>query len=206
MNLRGNISYVDIKYTALANELGLPYKELYGQHTELGKWLRTKNSLIVINNNLFTHAGISRKFLDLNLSIEETNRIIQNNLGRDNRHMCFMNETACFLFGREGLMWYRGYFGDYKDHYSGITEKDLNLILERLGIEHIIVGHTTVEKVTSLYNNKVIAIDVLNKSDPRRENDTNLALEMEGLLILNGNYYRLLNSSMRELLFTKNNN
>ena len=74
MNLQGSVKYVQGKYQALAQKLNIPYKELYGKNSELGRWLRTKNAIIKINNLLFTHGGISPNFIKLHETIEITNQ------------------------------------------------------------------------------------------------------------------------------------
>lgn len=202
MNLRGYVKYVNRKYLTLANQLKIPYTELYGEDTVLGKWIRKKNAIIIVNDNLFCHGGISEKFIKSKISISEANNIIRKYLGSDKDYICFKDKKACFLFGREGVMWYRGYFGDYKDYYKGLSSEELKNIIKNLKVNHIIVGHTTVEKITPMFENKVIAIDVLSENDPRRFDDDALATEIEGLLIENNNYYTVTHNGKKELLFT----
>ncbi len=202
MNLRGFVKYVNKKYLAIARELDISYKDLYGENSELGRWLRTKNAIITINKNLFCHAGVSPEFAKRNLTLSQANSVIRESIGKDKKKICSDDATACFLYGREGVMWYRGYFGDYKDYYKGITQKEVDDITNHFNIDHIIVGHTIVEKIESMFNNKIIAIDVMNEKDPRRQDDGNMATELEGLLIKDTDYYRVLQNGEKELLFT----
>ncbi len=53
------------------------------------------------------------------------------------------------------LSWYRGYFKDPQ-----ATEEQINETLQLFGVKQIVVGHTIVPKIQSLYNNKVLAVDV----------------------------------------------
>ena len=39
--------------------LNLEHDELYGDKTVIGRWLRSKSTIIKINNIIFTHGGIS---------------------------------------------------------------------------------------------------------------------------------------------------
>jgi hypothetical protein len=203
MNLRGNVKYVHLKYKALADQLKIPYKELYGKDTELGRWLRTKNSVIKINDILFTHGGLSPNLVNNKYTLEEVNQLTQKYIGEDEDYLKFINPRARFIFERQGPMWYRGYFGDYKEYYKGTSQKDIDNILNYYEANHIVVGHTIVDKVQTLFNNKVIAIDAMSKNDPRKQDDDNMAVSCEGLFIENNQFYRVLFNGKKELLFKK---
>jgi hypothetical protein len=203
MNLRGNVKYVHHKYKALADQLKIPYKELYGKDTELGRWLRTKNSVIKINDILFSHGGLSPALVNKKYTLEEINNFTQKYIGEDEDYVKFINPRASFIFDRQGPMWYRGYFGDYKEHYKGTSQKDIDDILNYYEAKHIVVGHTIVDKVQTLFNNKVIAIDAMSENDPRKQDDDSMAVSCEGLYIENNEFYRVLYNGKKELLFKK---
>ena len=101
-------------------------------------------------------------------------------------------------------MWYRGYFGDYKDYYKAATQTDIEAVLHYFEANRIVVGHTIVDQVMAMYNNKVIAIDVMSANDPRKKDDDEMAVSCEGLFIENGNFYRALFNGKKELMFTQN--
>jgi hypothetical protein len=203
MNLRGNVKYVHHKYKALADQLKIPYKELYGKDTELGRWLRTKNSVIKINDILFSHGGLSPALVNKKYTLEEINNFTQKYIGEDEDYVKFINPRASFIFDRQGPMWYRGYFGDYKEHYKGTSQKDIDDILNYYEAKHIVVGDTIVDKVQTLFNNKVIAIDAMSENDPRKQDDDSMAVSCEGLYIENNEFYRVLYNGKKELLFKK---
>ena len=77
-------------------------------------------------------------------------------------------------YGRESLIWYRGYF------YSDLTERQLTQILKKLDAEHIIVGHSSNHEVVQLYNNKIFGVDSSIK----------MGKYGELLIIENNEYYR----------------
>ncbi len=52
-----------------------------------------------------------------------------------------------------GPTWYRGY---YKDELSSAQ---IDALLKHFGVKHIVVGHTSQERVLGLYDNRIIAID-----------------------------------------------
>lgn len=75
--LNGNTSNINIKYRVICEKLLINYDQLYGFDTYLGKWLRTKNAAIIINNNLFVHGGISEKMIENYFSLTDINRNLQ---------------------------------------------------------------------------------------------------------------------------------
>ena len=201
MNLRGFVKYVKLKYETLAVMLNIPYKELYGKDSELGRWLRTKNTMIKINDVLFTHGGISPLFVEKKYSIQEGNNLIRSYLGEDVDYIKFINPRAYFLFDRQGPMWYRGYFGDYKEYYKGTSQKEIDNISKYLNVSRIVVGHSIVDKVKPLFQNKIIAIDAMEENDPRKQDDDLMAKSCQALLIENNVYYRIFSNGKKEKLF-----
>ena len=191
MNLYGNVKYVAPKYTALAKKLKLDYKELYGEKSELGKWLRTKNAMVKINKTLFCHAGVSIDLVNNDVSLAQANEKIRNGLGLRKHNIRFFDHTAGILFGRKGPLWYRGHFGDYKSYYKKTTQDEISKILEFYDVNKIVVGHTVVDSIRYLLDEKVIAIDVVNKNDPRKSGKKGLPDYWEALLIDNGKYFKM---------------
>jgi predicted phosphatase len=70
MNLAGDLRYVDKKYMKSAEVMGVDYMDLYDENTELGKWLRSKNLVEKIGDNICLHGGISADINKLGLSIQ----------------------------------------------------------------------------------------------------------------------------------------
>ena len=59
MNLSGDLRYLNTKYSDNAKLLDQNYMSLYDEHSELGRWLRTKNVVEKIGDIMFAHGGIS---------------------------------------------------------------------------------------------------------------------------------------------------
>jgi len=59
LNLQGTSQYARKKYIENAHVLGEPYGRLYDNNTEIGRWLRTKNSIELVGDYVFCHGGIS---------------------------------------------------------------------------------------------------------------------------------------------------
>jgi hypothetical protein len=152
MNLKGNTVHVRTKYKKLANKLGLNYStDLYGLNSELGKWLRTKNCITKIGNLLFMHAGISREYLDLHLSIEKTNQIV-----RDNIDFVKTDTISKIVNGANSPFRSR----EMGHGQNSRTGKILSDAMEYYNFSTLIIGHSTVSNIYQQYNNSLINVDV----------------------------------------------
>lgn len=73
MVLANDLRYTKEKYKILAEKLKMEYPRLFGPDTELGRWLGTRNTMQMIGNDLYVHAGLGKDFYDKNLSIPTVN-------------------------------------------------------------------------------------------------------------------------------------
>ena len=182
MVMAGDLRYIHPKYTATSKKLGHSYDALFGTSTELGRWLRTRNSIERIGPLLFVHAGYSPELDELKLEPEQINKRIQASLGPPKWPVRTELATSLGWHG-QGPFWYRGYFKQYAEKAGGVPSDELLLkILNRHQAKHIVVGHTVVDDITWIdENNRIIGIDV-KWSDPG---------EGEGLLIEDGTLLRV---------------
>jgi len=181
MNLVGDFRYVEPMYKESAHVAGLSYKDFYAGNTELGRWLRSKNTVEKIGGVLILHGGISPEVLRKQISLEAINVLCRKYYGL--AHSAIPDSAALF-FGEDALFWYRGYFLDPK-----ATEAEVESTLKFYQCSKILVGHDIVEHVTSLYRGKVIGLDV----DTHKGNS-------EALLIIKGKYYRVDNTGVKTIL------
>lgn len=159
MNLSGDLRYLDARYLALARTMGMPYTDLYGPDTELGRWLRTKNTIEKIGDNLCAHAGIAPQITTIALSLDDINKKCRpyydkakklSDVGKID------SSIASFFDGKTSLFWYRGYFAEPK-----ATETEVNATLALYQVKRIVVGHTIVPgNVGFYYGGKVLGLDV----------------------------------------------
>ena len=157
MNLEEDFRYVQEKFFANSKHLNLDYKEWVSENSEIGKWLRSKNTIEKIGNYLFVHAGISPKVINTELSINDINKIISENI-----NIKPTTEELKLLKNQESPYWYRGYFMKH-DGYELIRQDEIDNICDYFKVDKLIVGHTPVEEIKTYYNNKIIGVDVLRK-------------------------------------------
>lgn len=177
MNLQGNIKYVQPKYKALAQKLNIPYKDFYGKNSELGRWLRSKNSIEIINNILFCHGGISPNFIKNKESIETINKNILKAIEHfDISKEINTNDTFYKYLNMESPLWYRGYFEDWS-YYKKSTQSEVDAVCNHYKIQKVIVGHTTVEEIKTHFNGKIIGINVKRHYDNTKNKPSALLIE-----------------------------
>ena len=148
-NLTDDWRYVEVKYFNDAHLMGKRMSELYDADTELGRWLRSKNIIEKVGHYAFTHGGVSPQVSALNLTYDQ-----MNDYGR-----AVMNGAACVgacatVTGSNGVYWYRGMADE------DLTQLQVDDIVTGIDAERIIIGHTKDNSVRSLYDGRVLAIDM----------------------------------------------
>lgn len=168
INLKNDFRYVRDKYLENANKLKLDYKKWYATNTELGRWLRSKNSVEKIGDYLFVHAGI-RKDFPLKYSLKEINDNIRKSID-----ILFEKDKQRndIFIGNDGPLWYRGIAKEDE------SQRDVENTLAKHKASKMIIGHTVFEEIQFLYNQKVIVIDLAHKINS--ENGKMFALWFEG--------------------------
>ena len=148
-----DLRYLHEKYRMASKILNLEHDELYGDKTVIGRWLRSKSTIIKINNIIFTHGGISEDFIAYRVfNLEKINDIMRNSIPQS-RKDTKSNEFNRMYNGTKSLIWYRGYFEE------NFTYTDISKILKLVDADHIVIGHTTNEQVTQLFNNRIFVVD-----------------------------------------------
>jgi hypothetical protein len=185
MVLRGDLRYLNSKYSQTAELLGVrSYADLFSSQSVLGQWLRTKPAMLKINDLLCLHGGISRELMDRKLTLADINTTVRAVLSGTVPEMQSAQERADFVMKNLGPLWYRGYFPEQRD-FPAATMEDIDSIREQFSVRTIFVGHTIVPTVSSLYDGKVIAVQVY----PKRDQQTGQVI-FESLLIKDGVFFR----------------
>jgi hypothetical protein len=184
MVLRGDLRYLNPKYRQVTTALGAgSYSRLFAANSVLGQWLRTKPTVLQIDNLLFLHGGISKDLVARGFALPEVNGTVRAVLNDGAYVNDVARERAEFLFGESGPLWYRGYFSDESGPATA-SDEDVRLARQRFGVDRILVGHTRVPTITPLYGGQVIAVQVY----PRRDATGNTSFE--ALLIRDGAWLR----------------
>ena len=185
MNLQGDHRYVDDKYKTTAEQLGKSLTELYGNNSELGRWLRTKNIVEKIGDLLFVHGGLSPQINRSSMSVSDMNKLARPYYANKKEDYGDTN-TNLVMSQTYGPFWYRGY---YENKINATTAVDS--ILTKYNAKHIVTGHTIVaDTISVLYKNKVINTDVPHAKG-----------KSEALLVEGNYYYRVNDKGQRWLLF-----
>jgi hypothetical protein len=172
MNLTGDYRYVPSKYLQMAQKLGLDYKDLFGVKTELGRWLRSKNTVEVLGQTLFAHGGLSPVAAESNLSLDTINLIVRKYI--DTVPYNKQDKNVNLIIGSNGPLWYRGYAT------QKASEEELSRTLDQYNVDNMVIGHTLSDDVKTIYDKKVYLIDA------KRHNKNHVAL-----LIQNKNFYKV---------------
>ncbi len=199
-NLNGDASDGAFKYIEVAKRISGEKQwdkailYLYGEKSEIGKWLRSKNIVEKIGPHLFVHGGLNKLHLQERFSLQEMNNIARKYMGKNPSSDPEMNKRDEIITNTiNSPYWDRRLNLDWKIKWTyklnGIkaeatTEKDLNQILNFYGAEKIIIGHSIVGDISTGYNNKVIKIDV-------RHGEALSSGNTRGLLIQHNSYYKI---------------
>lgn len=157
INLSGDLRYVMPKYFINAKLMGVDYMTLYGVDSELGRWLRSKNLIEKIGDNLCLHAGMAPEINKLKISVKEINERCRPYYDKVKQPDLFVDKAIWKLFeeAQSSLFWYRGYFQEPKASLEEVEET-----LSLYQVNRIIVGHTITEtNVGFYYNGSVLGID-----------------------------------------------
>jgi hypothetical protein len=161
--LRGEYNYTHLKYIESMQVIGQDLQSLLGENTVLGQWLRSKSTIIKINDLVFVHGGIHQNYLDLQLPLEESNQIFRMSIGLSKSELK-SDPVLNVLHSKTGPVWYRGFLTDEK-----LNQAQVEHLLKQLNAKHIVFGHTSLDQVETRHNNLVIAIDTAIKKGEKGE-------------------------------------
>jgi len=186
MILTGNSQFINTKYMNAEQIIGKSYSSLFLSNSVLGNWLRNKPVIVKINSILFTHAGISIELVRERMDMDQINQIFREKLTGSSALGSDTTGGRILYSHIDEMLSYRNYFADKQ-----FNESKLDSILSFYGVNRIIVGHTTLPEVKSMFNNKLLGADagMMNYHSG------------ELLLYQNGTFYRVLYNGKREKIF-----
>lgn len=181
MNLSGDVRYVQPEYFNDCKLMQEDYASLYATNTELGRWLRSKNVIEKDGDFLLLHGGVSTDILQKQLSLAAINTICRPYYATPRKSQ---PDSIQIFFGPTALFWYRGYFLEPK-----ASQEQVDSTLRFYKAKQIWVGHDIIDHIASLYNGKVIGLDVDEHEGTH-----------EGVLIEKDTYYRIDDKGKRSIL------
>ena len=135
---------------------------MWGLTNVMGNWLCSKNTIQIVGENLYVHAGLSKVFMEREETIPEINELVSKSiyLSKEERKKQYP-DIADFLYSDSynGPLWYRGMVKTGSE-YSPIKEADVDKLLAQYDVKRIIIGHTENSRVKYTYNKKVYDICV----------------------------------------------
>jgi len=134
------------------------HEVLHSSKSELGKWLRTKNSIEKIGNYTFVHGGLSPKIISFKPGLDNINNTIRENIEKDLYNNPKKNKLANFLIGREGPLWFRGLVMKYK-YYDKVTQSEFKQIQNYFNSPKIVVCHTGITDIETCFDGGLIKTD-----------------------------------------------
>jgi hypothetical protein len=187
MNLSGDLRYLNSKYNEVNALLGENYMSLLGEHTELGRWLRSKNIIERVGDMLYVHGGISADINNLGLSAKKINELSRPFYADTSFN--YPDPRIGVIYYDNGPFWYRGYYGGNVRASGALVDSTL----DHHDVDHIITGHTIVgEHISAFYEGKVINTDVHHAKGIS-----------EGLLIQGKDFFRVTADGTRTPLKVK---
>ena len=211
MMLQGNVSYADFKYIEAAKRISKNsnWRDamcfLYVQHSELGKWLRTKNIIEKIGKTIFVHAGLNMQHVNGKLSIRELNNIARLHYGTSYNNQFTGTKENLILSSIYSPYWDRGLAMDFKHtllfSLNGInakktTQTQVDSVLNFYKGSRIVIGHSIVNDIQYDYNGSVVKIDI-------KHSEIMFSGSTKGVLISNAEVFKLNDKGHQERLECK---
>ena len=121
----------------------------FGPKGKYGKWIRSHNAVIKINDSLFLHGGISPRLEDWKI------RDINNEIRKELKDFSLLK--GGLALAEDGPLWYRGLAqGNQRDLLPNVEAA-----LANYGVKRIVIGHTpTAGTVMPRFGGRVLVIDV----------------------------------------------
>jgi len=198
MFLSGDWPQIAGKYHALAEQL-TPKTSLLearlsfiGLETSVGNSLRQLPVLVKRGEYLFVHGGLHPEILSLGLGLESINSTVERSLALRAAGRADLAGAASFLLGAKGPLRYSGLVRDLGED-GELSNGELTRMLAGFDATRVVVGHSPVADISIDYAGRVIRIG----TNAGELSNTTI---LQGLLLLNGEPYRIDATGNRSLL------
>lgn len=170
------------KFLAEQKSVPLEIDSIFDADAFFGRWLRSKNVAVQINDYLFCQGGISLEIMKEEHSIAYVNEAMRANINRIHWDTVRQTKYPRLLSVVQDPTQYSRYLGDLRNH-PALSTTQIDSILQFYGVEALINAHPAFPdfEIVSLHRQKVYSLSVPMASD-----------YAEGLLILSTDKRRLL--------------
>ncbi len=156
MNLVGDFRYVVPKYPATASLLGESLAGLHDRRTVLGQWLRTRNAMLKIGDELFVHGGVAPAVAAAKTTPAALNDALRKALAAEVFGAPPLDPLLPLAAGYpDGLIWYRGYL-----NAPVLPVAEIDAVLAAFSVQRVVIGHTVVNEIGLHHGGRVLAVDV----------------------------------------------
>lgn len=146
LNLRSDYRYAHPRYRVLRERGGDPLSP----ESELGRFLRSRSAALKLGPWLFLHAGVGPAVLGRGASLADIEAGVKGEIGS--------RPEKAFWLGSEGPLWYRGLIPGRRER-GDATPGHVADLLARFGVRGVVVGHSSLERVTAFHGGRVIGVD-----------------------------------------------
>ena len=99
--------YLTPKYLEQAKKIGVRYGDLWLNNSELGRWVNSRNTIQIMHDRLFVHAGISPELIETPLTIEQINDTVRKYMVLPRNYPNRTPVATLIMGGTAGPLWYR---------------------------------------------------------------------------------------------------
>jgi len=119
------------------NRAKLEYTQFFNEN--YGKWIIQHNAVIKINDTVFVHGGISKKYSQM--SIKDINDQLRAELEGFRlalKRRAALRSKPKIVYDQKGPLWYRGLAQEDEESFA----EEVKQILADLGAKHMVIAHT----------------------------------------------------------------
>jgi hypothetical protein len=143
------VEFVRKRWLDTHPEGAVELRRAYAPDGPYGRWIRSHNSIIRINDTLFVHGGVSPKMLGMTLS--QINETIRRELADPVKLLPGLTTSL------EGPLWYRG----MAEAPEPALSAHVSASLRRFQVKRIVFGHTvTRSAIVPRFGSRVVNIDI----------------------------------------------
>jgi hypothetical protein len=160
MVAQNDLRYTNEKYDEVANKIGIGFDALWSNKTELGRWVQSRNTMMTIGDILFVHGGVSPELAATDLTITQVNDTVRKYMALPRRTSEDPASIAHLVMRTNGPLWYRGLATTNETVDEAVDKTVVSGMLDRFGVEKIILGHTILPEISTLFDGLVISTKV----------------------------------------------